>query len=294
MIERVPHKFNFNNKKQNKKIKNGENMGEIVLVTSGNGGVGKSTAAVNIGACLASLSKSVVLVDGDVSMRQLDVLLGLENRIVYDVLDLAERRCRSTQALIKDKRFQSLYLLSAARLSNASRLTSEQIIMLCDELKREFDYVIIDCPVARNMDMTFARLADRVIVMAVPEVQSVRAADRAVSMLFTAGVKDPLLLVNKARRDLIKQEIMLDVCSVEELIGIRLLGVIPHDDRIIGSSNKGEPAVLDIKCSARESFEAVSRELCGVRTHSGQMGIFSKLRSVIKSADPLEGYSIVR
>ena len=269
-------------------------MGEILLVTSGNGGVGRSTAAVNIGACLASLSKSVVLVDGDVSMRELDVLLGLENRIVYDVLDLASRRCRLTQALIKDKRFQSLYLLAAARSGSASRLTTEQITSLCDELKREFDYVIIDCPVARNMDMTFAKLADKVIVVAVPDVQSVRAADRAVSMMFSAGVNEPLLLVNKARRDLIKQEIMLDVWSIEELVGIRLLGVIPHDDCIIGASNKGEPAVLDSKCRARESIEAISREICGIHTHSSKVSIFSKLKSVIKSADPLEEYSIAR
>ncbi|MBE5818758.1 MAG: septum site-determining protein MinD [Clostridiales bacterium] len=269
-------------------------MGEILLITSGNGGVGKSTTAVNIGACLASLSKSVVLVDGDVSMRELDVLLGLENRIVYDVIDLASRKCRSSQALIKDKRFGNLYLLSAARSGEALRLTSEQIVMLCDELKKEFDYVIIDCPVARNMDNTFARLADKVIVVAVPEVQSVRAADSAVSMLFSAGVNDPLLLVNKARADLIKQGAMLDIWSIEELVGIRLLGVIPQDDRIVGASNRGEPAVLDPKCKARESFEAISRELCGIRTHSSRVGIFSKLRSAIRSADPLGEYSIVR
>ena len=269
-------------------------MGEILLVTSGSGGVGRSTAAVNIGACLAYLSKSVVLVDGDMSSRELDVLLGLENRVVYDVLDLAEKKCRLSQALIKDKRFASLYLLSASRFDGSERINRMQIILLCEELKSEFDYVIIDCPVARYMNMDIASISDKVIVMAVGDVKSVRAADQAVSALYSAGVKDPLLLVNKVRKDLIKNDAMIDLFSIEDLLGIRLLGAIPFDDRIIGASNKGEPSVLDPKSRAGKAFEAVARELCGIYDHSKQVGVFSKLRLAIKNADPIEEYMIAR
>jgi len=210
------------------------------------------------------VGKSVVLVDTDIGLRNLDVVLGLENRIVYDLVDVVEGTCRLKQALIKDKRFDGLYLLPAAQTRNKMAVTPEQTKALVEQLEQEFDYVLIDCPAGIEQGFQNAISgAKSAIVVTVPEVSSVRDADRIIGLLSASEITDVRLLVNRIRPDLIKKGDMLAIDDTLEILGVGLIGVVPEDEMIFRSSNLGEPAVTDDKSKAGQAYRNITQRILG-------------------------------
>lgn len=239
-------------------------MGESIVITSGKGGVGKSTTSANIGTALALSGKKVCLVDTDIGLRNLDVLMGLENRIVYDIIDVVEKKCRVKQALIKDKRCEELYLLPAAQAKDKSALDARQLRWLTAELKDSFDYVIIDCPAGIEMGFKNAVSgADRAIVVTTPENASIRDADRVIGLLEKERVANPKLIINRLRTQMVKDGGMMDVDEVVSVLAIDLLGVVPDDEAIIRAGNEGEPIVLHNKGLAAKAYRNIARRIQG-------------------------------
>ncbi len=240
-------------------------MGEVIVITSGKGGVGKTTATANIGTGLAALSKKVVLVDTDIGLRNLDVVLGLENRIVYDIVDVVNGNCRLKQALIKDKRFDDrLFLLPAAQTKDKTAVSEEQMKKLTETLAKEFDYVIIDCPAGIEQGFKNAIAgAARGLVVTTPEVSAVRDADRIIGLLEAADLRDPQLIINRIRPAMVKKGDMMDIDDMIDILAIDLLGVVPEDESIVISTNRGEPAVLDKESLAGEAYRNISRRITG-------------------------------
>lgn len=230
-------------------------MKEAIVITSGKGGVGKTTTTANIGTYLAMKGYKVALVDTDIGLRNLDVVMGLENRIVYDIVDVVEGQCRLRQALIRDKRFDTLYLLPAAQTRDKTAVTPEQMRKLIQDLKEEFDYILVDCPAGIEQGFKNAIAgADRAIVVTTPEVAAVRDADRIIGLLEAAELHNPLLVINRIKMDMVKRGDMMDIEDIIDILAIELLGVIPDDENIIISTNKGEPIVLDEKSLASQAY----------------------------------------
>jgi septum site-determining protein MinD len=239
-------------------------MGEVIVITSGKGGVGKTTASANIGAALAANGKKVVLVDADIGLRNLDVVMGLENRIVYDIVDVVEGVCRLRQALIKDKRYPDLYLLPAAQTKDKTAVSPEQMQQLCEKLKEEFDFVIIDCPAGIEQGFKNAIAgADRAIVVTTPEISAVRDADRIIGLLEAAELRNPKLVVNRVRIEMVKKGDMMNTEDMIDILAIDLLGVVPDDESIVISTNRGEPAVNDGSSMAGKAFNNIARRILG-------------------------------
>ena len=219
-------------------------MGEVIVITSGKGGVGKTTTTANVGTGLAMLGKKVVLIDTDIGLRNLDVVLGLENRIVYNLVDVIEQNCKIKQALIKDKRYETLYLLPSAQTRDKDAVNPEQMVALTEELKNEFDYIILDCPAGIEQGFKNAIAgADRAIVVTTPEVSAVRDADRIIGLLEANEVKKTELIVNRLRMDMVKRGDMMSSEQVLDILAISLLGVVPDDENIVVATNTGEPLV---------------------------------------------------
>ncbi|MFC4737437.1 septum site-determining protein MinD [Bacillus daqingensis] len=240
-------------------------MGEAIVVTSGKGGVGKTTTTANIGTALALNGFSVCLVDTDIGLRNLDVVMGLENRIIYDLVDVAEGNCRLQQALIKDKRFESLYLLPAAQTKDKDAVAPEQIKELVTELKEQFDYILIDCPAGIEQGYKNAVAgADKAIVVTTPEISSVRDADRIIGLLEKeTHVETPRLVVNRIRSHMMKSGESMDVDEIVSILAVDLLGIVADDDHVIKSSNSGEPAALSPKSRASIAYRNIARRLNG-------------------------------
>lgn len=239
-------------------------MGETIVITSGKGGVGKTTTTANIGTALASMGLKVVLVDTDIGLRNLDVVLGLENRIVYDLVDVANGNCRLRQALIKDKRFENLVLLPAAQTKEKTAVTPEQIKNLCDQLREDFDYVIIDCPAGIEQGFRNAIAgADRGIVVTTPEVAAVRDADRIIGLLEAAELRNPRLVINRLRPSMVRRGDMMDINDMIDILAIDLLGVVPEDETIVISTNRGEPAALDMNSLAGQAYRNIAKRITG-------------------------------
>ncbi len=261
-------------------------MGEVIVITSGKGGVGKTTATANIGTALAALGHKVVLVDTDIGLRNLDVVLGLENRIVYDIVDVTHGHCRLKQALIKDKRFEGLHLLPAAQTKDKTAVTPDQMRDLCKELKKEFDYVIIDCPAGIEQGFKNAIAgADRAIVVTTPEVSAVRDADRIIGLLEAAELRDPKLIVNRIRPLMVKKGDMMSMEDIIDILAIDLLGVVPEDEMIVVTTNKGEPAVLDDHSKAGQAYRNIARRTAGddiaLMDLEAETGFMYKLKKLI-------------
>ena len=239
-------------------------MGEVIVITSGKGGVGKTTTTANIGTGLAALGKKVVLVDTDIGLRNLDVVMGLENRIVYDIVDVTSGNCKLRQALIKDKRFEGLFLLPAAQTKDKSAVNQEQMQKLCDDLKAEFEFVIIDCPAGIEQGFRNAIAgAERAIVVTTPEISAVRDADRIIGLLEAAELREPELVVNRLRPQMVKKGDMMGIDDMIDILAIKLIGVVPDDETIIVSTNRGEPAVLDQNSRAGQAYRNITRRIAG-------------------------------
>jgi len=236
----------------------------VITITSGKGGVGKTTTTANLGTALAMMGKKVAVVDSDIGLRNLDAVLGLENRIVYDLVDVVEGQCRLRQALIKDKRQPELYLLPAAQTRDKNAVNSVQMEQLCQQLRPEFDYIIIDSPAGIEQGFRNAIVgADEIIIVANPEMASVRDADRIIGLVESAGKPEPRLILNRLRPEMVRRGDMMDVADVLEVLGIDLLGIIPEDENIIIAINKGEPIVYDKRTKAGRSYLNAAQRILG-------------------------------
>ncbi|MGB7605188.1 MAG: septum site-determining protein MinD [Lutisporaceae bacterium] len=239
-------------------------MGEVIVITSGKGGVGKTTSTANIGTGLSLEGKSVVLVDADIGLRNLDVVMGLENRIVYDLVDVVDGICRLRQALIKDKRYSNLYLLPAAQTKDKNSVTPLQMQQLTTELANEFDYVIVDCPAGIEQGFKNAIAgASKAIVVTTPEISAVRDADRIIGLLEANGLKNPQLVINRLRIDMVKRGDMMNIDDMIDILAIELLGVVPDDEHIVVSTNRGEPAVTNSESMAGQAYKNVVKRIMG-------------------------------
>ena len=239
-------------------------MGEVIVVTSGKGGVGKTTTTANLGTGLAMEGKKVVLIDTDIGLRNLDVVMGLENRIVYDIVDVVEEKCKLKQALIKDKRFKDLFLLPAAQTRDKSAVNEEQMKELTEKLKEEFDYIIIDCPAGIEQGFKNAIAgANRAIVVTTAEISAIRDADRIVGLLEASEIKNPELVVNRLRPAMVRKGEMMDVEDIVDLLSIDLIGVVPDDEYIITQTNKGEPVVSNHKAPSGKAYIEIARRILG-------------------------------
>lgn len=239
-------------------------LGQVVTFTSGKGGVGKTTTTANVGAALAARGKSVVLLDADIGLRNLDIVLGLENRIVYDLVDVVEGTCRLRQAMIRDKRLNSLSLIPAAQTREKESVSPQQMKALCEELRRQFDFILIDSPagIEQGFRNSIAG-ADDVVVVTNPEVSSVRDADRIIGLVEAAELPTPRLILNRLNPILVQRGDMMTVEDVTDILSIPLLGVVPDDESIVTSTNRGEPAALDNTSSAGLAFRNIAARMLG-------------------------------
>ena len=264
-------------------------MGTTLVVTSGKGGVGKTTTTANLGTALALLGKRVVLVDADIGLRNLDVVMGLENRIVYDLVDVVEGYCRLRQALIKDKRFEGLFLLPAAQTKDKTAVRPEQFKALCEELSQEFDYVIVDSPAGIEQGFRNAIAgAQEALVVCTPEVSSVRDADRVIGLLEAEGLHSPRLIVNRVRPDLVQKGRQMGVDDVLDILGIELIGVVPEDEQVVDSTNRGEPVAANERSRAGRAYRDIVRRLQGETVPFPDLneapGLLGRLRRLFRGA----------
>ena len=253
-------------KVENTENKKGDIMtGRVIVITSGKGGVGKTTTNANIGTALAKAGKKVVMIDTDLGLRNLDLLLGLENHIVYTIVDVVEKRCKLKQALVKDKKNPNLCLLAAAQTRDKTAVTEEQLKDICEELKKEFDFILVDCPAGIEQGFQNAVAgASEAIVVTTPEMSAVRDADRIIGLLEAREeIKSYKLLLNRVRPNMIKSQDMMSVDDVVEILSAQLIGIIPEDTGIITSTNKGEPIVNDEKSLAGQAYRNVAKRIIG-------------------------------
>lgn len=239
--------------------------GRVIVITSGKGGVGKTTTSANIGTALAHSGAKVALIDTDIGLRNLDLLLGLENRIVYTLVDVVEERCKLKQALVKDKKNPNLCLLAAAQTRDKSSVSEEQLKEICEELQKDFDFVLVDCPAGIEQGFQNAVSgASEAIVVTTPEMSAVRDADRIIGLLEAKEeIKSYKLLLNRVRPNLIKSNDMMSVEDVVDILSCELIGIIPEDTGIITSTNKGEPIVNDEKSLAGQAYLNVAKRIQG-------------------------------
>lgn len=239
-------------------------VGKIITVTSGKGGVGKTTTTANLGMALVVRGKKVAVVDADIGLRNLDVVLGLENRIVYDLVDVIEGRARLRQALIKDKRYPDLCLLPAAQTRDKNAVNPEQMSDLYHQLAQDFDFVVVDSPAGIEQGFRNAISgADQILIVTVPEVSAVRDADRIIGLVEAAEMPSPKLIINRIKPAMVKRGDMMSVEDVNEILAIDIIGVVPEDESVVISTNRGEAVVFDGQSRASHAFSDIARRLLG-------------------------------
>ena len=263
-------------------------MSEIRVITSGKGGVGKTTTSANVGTGLAILGKKVVLIDTDIGLRNLDVVMGLENRIVYNLVDVVEGNCRMKQALIKDKRYPNLFLLPSAQTRDKTSVNPGQMVKLVDDLREEFDYVLLDCPAGIEQGFQNAIAgADRALVVTTPEVSAIRDADRIIGLLEASGMKTIDLVVNRIRMDMVRRGDMMSLDDVMDILAIDIIGAVPDDEDIVISTNQGEPLV-GIGTPAGQAYMDICKRITGetvpLLNVAARGGFFFKLSNLLKRA----------
>jgi len=238
--------------------------GKVLTITSGKGGVGKTTAVANLAVALAADGKKVVCIDGDIGLRNLDVVMGLENRIVYDIVDIVEGRCKIRQAMIRDKRLPELFLIPAAQTRDKNAVSPSDMVRLCDELRQDVDWILIDSPagIERGFRNAIAA-ADKVLIVTNPEMSAVRDADRVVGLLEAEEKGSPSLVVNRLNPAMVKRGDMLSVDDVYDLLRIDVIGIVPEDENVIVASNRGAPLALEAKSRAGQAFRNIARRLEG-------------------------------
>jgi septum site-determining protein MinD len=238
--------------------------GKIITVTSGKGGVGKTTAAANLGCALALEGQRVVCIDADIGLRNLDVIMGLENRIVYDLVDVVEGRCKLRQAMIKDKRVPDLYLIPAAQVRDKTAVSPQDMVRVCEELRPEFDWIFIDSPAGIERGFRNAIMpADHIIIITNPEVSAVRDADRIIGLIEAEEKGPGQLIINRIKMDMVRRGEMLGEEDILDVLAIQLIGMIPEDDTVVTASNQGVPVVLDERSPAGRSFRNIALRLMG-------------------------------
>lgn len=259
-------------------------MGEAIVVTSGKGGVGKTTTTANLGTALALMEKKVCLIDTDIGLRNLDVVMGLENRIIYDIVDVIEGRCKLKQALIQDKRFEYMSLLPAAQTSDKSSLTIDGMKEIITELKQDYDYIVIDCPAGIEQGFQSAiAAADKAIVVVTPEQSSVRDADRIIGLLEQEEFERPRLVINRIRNHMMKEGNMMDIDDIVQVLSIDLIGVVMDDEEVIKASNLGEPVVMHPNIKSAVAYRNIARRILGesvpLQSLEEEKSMFQKIKS---------------
>ena len=261
-------------------------MSEVIVITSGKGGVGKTTSTANIGTGLAKLGKSVVMIDTDIGLRNLDVVMGLENRIVYNLVDVVEGNCRMKQALIKDKRYSNLCLLPSAQTRDKTAVNPEQMVKLIDELRPEFDYILLDCPAGIEQGFKNAiAAADRAIIVTTPEVSAIRDADRIIGLLEANEIHKIDLIVNRVRMDMVKRGDMMSIEDVIDILAIDLIGAVPDDEHIVIATNQGKPLAGDSSL-AGTAYMNICKRILGeevpLMNLEANNGFFAKIAKLFK------------
>lgn len=261
----------------------------VVVITSGKGGVGKTTTTANLAVGLAKAGFRVVAIDADIGLRNLDLIMGLENRVVYNFIDVIENNCRLQQALVRDKRVDNLFLLPAAQTRTKDAVSPEQMVSLCEELRKEFDFVILDCPAGIEGGFRNAVIgADEALVVTTPEVSAVRDADRIIGMLESMDKSPIRLIINRVRPNMVKEGEMLDVEDVLDVLAVKLIGVVPDDDSVIKSANSGEPLTFNASSPASMAFTNIANRLVGVEvpfmdfSEQDQKGFFAGLKKIFR------------
>ena len=261
--------------------------GKVFVITSGKGGVGKSTNTANLGTGLAMLGRKVVVVDADIGLRNLDMILGLENRIVYDLVNVVERTCKISQALIRDKRYKNLFLLPAAQTRNKEAVTADQMLELTEKLRKVFDYVLIDSPAGIEAGFRNAVVgADMALLVTTPEVSAVRDVDRVIGLLEASGKRNPKLIINRLNPELVRRGDMLDTGAILQILAVELIGVVPEDNSMVSFTNRGEPAILSNKSLAGKAFKNIVRRIEGEDVEflplNGNRGLLHGLKRLVK------------
>ncbi|MCB9030326.1 MAG: septum site-determining protein MinD [Deltaproteobacteria bacterium] len=243
--------------------KGSKKLGEVYVVTSGKGGVGKTTVTASLGAALAMRGKRTLVVDADIGLRNLDVILGLENRVVFNLVDVAKRVCKPTQAIIKSKKSNNLYLLPASQTDEKDVVNEDDFRKVINHYKREFQFIIIDSPAGIEQGFKNACAgAEKALIVTNPEVSSIRDADRVVGLLASMNI-DPRLIVNRIDFNMVRRGDMLSVSDVQEILGVPLIGVVERDEEVIVAANTGEPVSYNDKSMAGKAFSTIARRMAG-------------------------------
>ena len=262
--------------------------GQVITITSGKGGVGKTTFSANLSAALANLGKKTIAVDADVGQRNLDLIMGLENRIVFNLVDVVEGRCDLSKACIRDRRIPTLQLLPAAQTHDKSAVSPDAMRKVCDGLRPLCDYVIIDCPAGIEGGFeTATASADSLIIVVNPEVASLRDSDRVIGLLESREKHDMRLVINRLDPKAVRRGDMLSIDDIMELLAIDLLGLIPEDEYIRVSANRGEMASLNPESPAGQAYRNIARRMLGeevpLMTFDDSSTMVQRLLGIFKS-----------
>lgn len=261
---------------------------KVITITSGKGGVGKTTTAANLSVALARLGKKVVVIDADIGLRNLDVVMGLENRIVYDLVDVVEKRCKLRQAMIKHKQFPDLYLIPAAQTRDKTAVSPSDMVDITSRLRHEFNFIMIDSPagIERGFRNALAP-ADEVLIVTNPEVSAVRDADRIIGLIEAANKGPAQLILNRVKANMIRKGEMLSASDVTDILAIKLIGIVPEDEHVVPASNSGIPVTLNEHSRAGHAFNNIARRLNGEKIEFMQLnssgGFFSRIKQMFTS-----------